>query len=479
MGDYDDDPTASDDVIESNPLLHAENADDDDQSRRGSVAGEDEKIHPERVLGTLGLASIIFFEVGGGIGMDEAVRHGGVFWALLGIVVFPFVFSIPLALITAELSTTYPMNGGQVYWVQQAFGMRMGFLQGTMSFCGNVVDGATLGVLAVQYLDELVGTLGTGRPKIFVGMCVVALAGILNLRSVKLLENSSMVFAVLAVVPLFCVVLIGLPDVKPSIWMERRPIQGVQVGRLLSLLMWNNSGYDLAGSCAGEVKNPGEVLPKALGLSVLLSTSCYLFPIAVAVCTPAGRDTEKWTDDYLSTDIPMGLGGMAFKVVACVFASVSAVGMVCNTVMASSREMQYMGLCGMMPKVFGALHPAFGTPHWSILCICVITVLMIIVPFDPLVEISTVCSCICYVAEFIAFVALRKTSPHRKRPFEVPGGMVGAAAISVLPVAGCVITIVTATKWTLIITAVYAGIVMLYYNVYGASRIMIVPEPDD
>lgn len=46
--------------------------------------------------------------------MDEAVRHGGIFWTMLAIVVFPVIFAIPLALVTAELATSFPENGESV-----------------------------------------------------------------------------------------------------------------------------------------------------------------------------------------------------------------------------------------------------------------------------------------------------------------------------------------------------------------------------
>ena len=38
------------------------------------------------------------------------------------------LFFIPVALVTAELATAWPKNGGIYVWVREAFGARFGFL---------------------------------------------------------------------------------------------------------------------------------------------------------------------------------------------------------------------------------------------------------------------------------------------------------------------------------------------------------------
>ena len=67
-----------------------------------------------------------------------------------------------------------------------------------------------------------------------------------------------------------------------------------------------------------QVKNPARVFPLALSVAVMMSTLCYLLPIAVAVCTKAGMDDSAWTDIYLSTAIAEDIGGQGFKVTRCV-----------------------------------------------------------------------------------------------------------------------------------------------------------------
>ena len=55
------------------------------------------------------LIFLIYFEVAGGpFGEEPAVQAAGPLLAILGFLIFPFIWSVPEALITAELSTAFP-----------------------------------------------------------------------------------------------------------------------------------------------------------------------------------------------------------------------------------------------------------------------------------------------------------------------------------------------------------------------------------
>lgn len=61
-------------------------------------------------------AFLIFYEVSGGpFGIEGAVGAGGPLLALLGFAALPFVWSVPEALLTAELAVAFPENSG---WVE-------------------------------------------------------------------------------------------------------------------------------------------------------------------------------------------------------------------------------------------------------------------------------------------------------------------------------------------------------------------------
>jgi hypothetical protein len=55
----------------------------------------------------------VFYKVSGGpFGCEPAVRAAGPFYALAGFVIFPLIWSIPEAMITAELGSAFPEPSG-------------------------------------------------------------------------------------------------------------------------------------------------------------------------------------------------------------------------------------------------------------------------------------------------------------------------------------------------------------------------------
>jgi hypothetical protein len=96
---------------------------------------------PEK-LGLVSLAVLVFYNVSGGpFGMETTVRAGGNFYAILGFLIMPFVWSLQEALMTAELGTTFPEASGGVAWVEGTFveealrGARIGLFPQAVRIC--------------------------------------------------------------------------------------------------------------------------------------------------------------------------------------------------------------------------------------------------------------------------------------------------------------------------------------------------------
>ena len=78
--------------------------------------------------------------------------------AILAFCILPLVWSVPEALITAELATAFPENSGYVAWVTAAFGPFWGF-QVRVFFRGNSASARTAWGLLHQS-----GGRGKGAP---------------------------------------------------------------------------------------------------------------------------------------------------------------------------------------------------------------------------------------------------------------------------------------------------------------------------
>ena len=97
----------------------------------------------------------ISFKVLGVLHAQDAVSTGGPLLALLGFIVLPLVWSVPEALVTAELATAFPEDSGYVAWVTAAFGPFWGFQEGWWSWLSGVTDNSVYPVLLLSYVDAV------------------------------------------------------------------------------------------------------------------------------------------------------------------------------------------------------------------------------------------------------------------------------------------------------------------------------------
>ena len=85
-------------------------------------------------LSTLGIVALIYsFIAAGAFGIEEAIAASGPGVTLAMLLIFPFVWSIPLGEMVAELGSIYPTEGGIYSWGREAFGEFWGWQIGLWS----------------------------------------------------------------------------------------------------------------------------------------------------------------------------------------------------------------------------------------------------------------------------------------------------------------------------------------------------------
>src|SRR5215472_9300473 len=121
---------------------------------------EESVIPSKRRLTMLALACVTFFTTcGGAFGIEPLVSAVGPGWAVVMIVVTPFVWSLPIALMVAELSTRMPEEGGYYIWVRKTLGSFCAVQEAWWTMSYSVVLMAMFPVLFVGYLTFFVPNL--------------------------------------------------------------------------------------------------------------------------------------------------------------------------------------------------------------------------------------------------------------------------------------------------------------------------------
>src|SRR5690242_21195164 len=88
---------------------------------------------------------------GGPFGLEDMVTTSGPGMTLIYLLVIPFFWSIPVSLVSAELTTAMPVEGGFYRWVRAGFGDFWGFLAGWWNWSASFLLGGVYAVLFADY----------------------------------------------------------------------------------------------------------------------------------------------------------------------------------------------------------------------------------------------------------------------------------------------------------------------------------------
>lgn len=417
------------------------------------------RANNSKKVSLLPLIFLIFYEVSGGpFGVEDTVQAAGPLLALLGFLVFPFIWSVPEALITAEMGTMFPENGGYVVWVSSALGPYWGFQLGWMKWLSGVIDNALYPVLFLDYLKSAIPALGGGLPRVVAVLALTVVLTYMNYRGLTIVGWVAVSLGILSIFPFVVMGLISIPKLRPSRWLVV-DVQSVDWNLYLNTLFWNLNYWDSISTLAGEVHNPKKTLPKALFYAVILVVLSYFFPLLIGTgAVPLQRDL--WTDGYFS-DIAKILGGVWLRVWIQGAAAVSNMGMFVAEMSSDSFQLLGMAERGLLPEFFSK-RSHYGTPIFGILFSASGVILLSWLSFQEIVAAENFLYCFGMILEFIAFVLLRIKCPHAPRPFKIPGGTVGAILLCLPPtILICVVLALSSVKVMVVsLVAVAIGLVM-------------------
>ena len=193
-----------------------------DPTTGAAVAAVDPPAAPlPRRLTVLPLIALIFYDVSGGpFGIEDSVRAGGgALLPILGFLILPVLWSLPEALVTAELASAFPTNAGYVAWVSAAFGPATAFLVGFSKWVSGTLDNALYPVL---FLDYLRSGGGVALPPPVRSLAVLALTAALtylNYRGLHIVGLSAMALTAFSLSPFLALTVLAAPKIRPFRWL--------------------------------------------------------------------------------------------------------------------------------------------------------------------------------------------------------------------------------------------------------------------
>ncbi len=384
-------------------------------------------------VGIWPLVMTIFFCVSGGPYGLETIVQSGRGMALALIVAVAIFWALPIALLSAELGSAIPEEGGYYEWVKRGVGPRAGFACAWLTFLYSCVDVAIYPVLFVNYLGAL--GLGGSHPLVSLITRVAMVVPLvwLNIRGIATTGRAALLFAVALLVPFLLMSVLGWLPTFANLGAATAPFTpsgmstGSALGAGLFVILWNYLGWDSLSTVSREVKDAPRLFPKALMIAMPLVILVYFLPVFVGL--NAVPDISKWTDGSWPM-IAGTIGGPALRMAVGVGGLVSAAGLFAAGLLAASRIPFVLAADGYIPRTFTALHPKYSTPARAIITSAAIYLILSSFSFGELAEVDVLLYSSALLLEFWALIQLRRRRPELARPFKIPGGKPMVLAIS-------------------------------------------------
>ncbi|MGB5153551.1 MAG: APC family permease [Candidatus Sulfotelmatobacter sp.] len=400
-----------------------------------------------------GLFYLVFvmfsYTTGGPFGLEDMVSTSGPGMTLIYLLVLPFFWCIPVSLVSAELTTAMPVEGGFYRWTRAAFGDFWGFLAGWWNWSASFLLGGAYAVLFTDYLVYYFPGI-TGWRHYLVSVALIAVITWINVRGIQMVGQVATALEIFILLPVTTMIVIGFTrwhhnPFVPLIPPHQPTFKIFGVG--LALGLWLYSGYEQLSTVAEEVENPQRAYPRALAVVVPLSIAAYFLP-ALAGLASAG-EWQNWHTGYFSNAATI-IGGPWLGTWMTLAATVGFVALLNSTVLTTTRMPFAMAEDGYLPPVLTRRHSRYGTPWLAIVVSAIIYALLAWQSLGQLISVYIWLRSATTVLTVLSAWKLRRTRPDMPRAFLIPGGNIGLIYVVAAPVVMALVALLGGDRFAII-----------------------------
>ncbi len=455
----------------------------------GSLTGE------ATLKRTLTGTQLILLGIGAVIGAGIFVLTGQAAAVYAGpAVVLSFVFAgIACALAGlcyAEFAAMLPVSGSAYSYSYATLGEFTAWFIGWCLVLEYLFASSTVAVGWSGYLSAFLSNFGVALPAAlasapfeYTGNGFVHTGGIVNLPAVLIIAavstigyfgitqsafvNSIIVAIKVGVIVLF--IAFGMQHVDPANWDPFIPENAGHnkfgmdgVIRASAVVFFAYIGFDAVSTAAGEARNPQKDMPIGILGSLVICTLLYI--VVCMVLTGMMPYTLLNTPEPVSTALNNypSLSWLQTLVEIAAIAGLSSVILV--MLMAQPRIFYSMAHDGLLPKLFGKVHPTHRTPYIGTIIVGIIAAALAgLMPLGLLGDIVSMGTLLAFATVCAGVLVLRFTKPGLHRPFRVPAAVI----VCPLGVAACLYLFWQpfTDHWHLLLSWIAIG--LLVYFLYG------------
>ncbi len=302
------------------------------------------------------------------------------------------LFFLPQGIAVIELSNRFPQEGGIYVWSKEMFGDFHGFLCGWCYWTNNMFFIPTLLFYLVGIVTYTGGRYAHGfsESAVFFFCLTVGLLWVTtfaNVRGVGVGKWVNNIGGVGAVGAAMLLILLGTFTVlRYGVMIPAKSFALEQVDwKVISsfgLICFGLVGLELGSVMGDEIRDPKRSVPKSVLMGGILSGFLYIGATVALLLAipPQGVSVVQGIVQGVDTmSGRLGIGWLLLPV--AVLMALSSVGATSAWLSGSARILFVTGIDRYLPKVFGRIHPKYGTPHVAIIGFAVFSSALIAMSF--------------------------------------------------------------------------------------------------
>src|SRR5690625_2948274 len=442
-------------------------------------------MNEQKLLKILGNKEVLALAFGAMIGwgwvvttdiwISEAGSLGAILAFAIGGTMVVFV-----GLTYAELASSVPLAGGELYYSFKAMGRLASFITTWAIILGYVSVVAFEAVALPTVFEYLIPTYSKGYLYTISGWDVtITWAGVgilgsvfiawINYRGIKF--STAINFILTLLIILAGVLLITGSSFSGDIGTMKPLFENGMNGLLIIVIMtpFMFVGFDVIPQAAEEINLPQRRIGQLLILSVVLAVLWYIAIIfgVSRVLTPG-----EMSESNLVTADAMVKAFNGSQMMGNILVLGGIGGILTSWIgfyVGGSRAIYALAKAGMLPKQLGELHPKYNTPHKAIVLIGVLSTLAPLLgrpALEWLVDAGGLGLVVAWLMVAISFIILRKKSPKMVRPFKLRGGTtlgwvatIMSVGIAVLYMPGMPSALIWPYEWLIILVWTLLGVI--------------------
>ena len=313
----------------------------------------------------------------------------------------------------------------------------------------------------------------------FINFPAVALVAILTTLLVIGIRESARVNNIIVIVKVTIVLLVigfGLNYVVADNWTPFIPPNAGEFGqfgwsgivRAAGVIFFAYIGFDAVSTAAQEAKNPQRDLP--IGILGSLAICTVLYILMALVMTGMANYTELNVPNPVYVAIAKAGSALEWlKWLVSLGAIAGLASVVLVMLLGQPRIFYSMARDGLLPPIFGKVHPKFQTPYVSTIITGVVAgVIAGLFPIDILGQLVSIGTLLAFVIVSAGVIVLRYRSPDLPRPFKTP--MVPLVPILSILICGYMMSALPGDTWLRLLIWLAIGLVIYFAYVRHHSR---------